>query len=111
MPNQPKCAKEGCNRTAIPGRSPHGLCLQHEKEIEKGILKRQCMVKGCGTLFTPSKDNEPICEDCRRLADKVWWILQFTRPKVKKETAGGLVLPGQKPLPSVTEIIKSAKGG
>jgi len=93
MSNQPRCQYKGCERTAIPGKSPHGLCLQHEAEIEKGILKLTCKVKGCGVLFKPLPDNVPMCPDCRKLADKIWWLLKYTEPQELTEKPK-IYLPG-----------------
>lgn len=92
MSNQPKCKIKDCQRTAIPGKSPHGLCLQHEAEIEKGILKMTCVVKGCGAQFKPLPDDVPMCPDCRKLADKIWWLLKYTEPQQEKPK---LIIPGQ----------------
>jgi len=94
MSNQPKCKYKGCERTAIPGKSPHGLCLQHEAQIEKGILKMTCAVKGCGALFKPFEDGVPMCQDCRTLADRIWWLIKFTEPQTVSDDKPKIYLPG-----------------
>lgn len=110
MAKQSKCIEPGCEKTVIPGRSPTGRCLKHEKEFEKKTPKVRCVVKGCGRTMPLPFDKVPMCQDCRDLANKIWWIMQFTKPLAEKKV-GGIILPGQQKLPPVEELMKKAKGG
>lgn len=106
--SQDKCKVKGCPGSAIPGRSPHGLCLRHEMDIEKGILKHTCAVKGCGVLFKPFADNVPMCQDCRKLVDKIWWLLKYTEPQEVSEKPK-IYLPGGQvagPKTSLADVMK-----
>ena len=80
--SQPECKYDGCPRTAIPGRSPHGYCLQHEKEYDSSY----CPVDGCENHLPPNP-NARLCDDCAVFLRKMYWLLN--RVKITKAGEDG----------------------
>ncbi len=88
---QPKCKAEGCPRTAIPGKSPHGLCLKHEAELEDAA--RKCPFPGCQGRQIPGRNPHGCCFDHEKFLSDLLFIL----PQIQRQpprSKGGLVLPG-----------------
>jgi len=90
---QLKCAVDGCLGTAIPGRSPHGKCLQHEKKHDNTI----CPVDGCENKLNPETDKAGLCQDCQIFLRRMYWMLN----RVKIQESGGkkpqnkVITPGE----------------
>ncbi len=88
---QPKCKVEGCPRTAIPGKSPHGLCLKHEAELKDA--SRKCPFPGCQGRQIPGRNPHGFCFDHEKFLSDLIFILPHIQWQPVK-TKGGLVLPG-----------------
>jgi len=104
---QAKCKVKGCNRTAIPGRSPHGLCLQHEQELAMGTLLKKCPVDGCPNTYNPKKNKNGLCPECEAFLNKLIWFLPRLETQERVDRPH-LILPGQyKPPNNIGALIKN----